>query len=175
MKKELKYCPYCAGLFERRLIDGRKRLVCSECGEIYYENPLPAAAALVLNDRSQLLLGRRSVEPARGSWCLPGGFVEMGETMEQAALRELLEETGLRGRALSFIGCLHQESAFYGSIIIFGYRIAITGGTMQAGDDMEEVRFFDLDNLPAVPFETHRKLIAMLKEAVFPLSNAGES
>lgn len=166
MKKELTYCPYCAGRFERTTVEGRQRLVCSACGEIYYENPLPAATALVLNECNELLLGKRAVDPCRGQWCLPGGFIEMGETMEQAALRELYEETGLIGRVLSFIGCLQQESRFYGSIIIFGYRIEVTGGLLQPGDDMEELRYFGLDRLPAVPFEAHRKLIALLREAV---------
>jgi len=165
-KKELKYCPYCAGLFERRPVQGRPRLVCTVCGEIYYENPLPASTALVLNERNQLLLGKRSVDPARGQWCLPGGFVEMGETMEQAALRELREETGLQGRALAFIGCLHQESRFYGSIIIFGYRVAALCGELRAGDDMEELCYYDLDRLPPMAFETHRKLIARLRETL---------
>ena len=163
-KKELKFCPYCAGRFIVQDVQGRQRLVCSACGEIYYQNPLPASTALVLNEHTQLLLGRRGVEPARGEWCLPGGFVEMGETMERAALRELEEETGLQGRVLSFLGCFSQESRLYGSIIIFGYSVKATGGALKAGDDLEELRYYDLDRLPPVAFDTHRKLIAKLLE-----------
>lgn len=163
-KKELRFCPYCAGRFERKYVQGRDRLVCTDCGEIYYQNPLPAATALVVNRHNQLLLGKRAVEPAKGEWGLPGGFIEMGETMEQAALRELKEETGLEGKILSFIGCFPQESLFYGSIIIFGYRIEAAGGNLQAGDDVEEIIYFDLDSLPPVAFEAHRKLIANLRK-----------
>lgn len=165
-KKELKFCPYCSGPFERKSVHGRLRLVCTRCNEIYYENPLPASTALVVNGRNQLLLGRRAVEPARGQWCLPGGFVEMGETMEQASLRELREETGLEGKIESFVGCFYQESRFYGSIIIFGYKVKSLSGELQAGDDMEELCYYDLDALPPVAFETHRKLIAKLKEVL---------
>ena len=162
-RKELKFCPYCAGRFERKDVQGRERLVCTGCGEIYYQNPLPAATALVVNQHNQLLLGIRAIEPAKGEWGLPGGFIEMGETMEQAALRELKEETGLVGEILSFIGCFSQESRFYGSIIIFGYRVEAVDGHLQAGDDVEDLVYFDLDSLPPVAFEAHRKLIANLK------------
>jgi len=125
---------------------------------------LPAATALVVNSEKQLLLGRRGVEPAKGSWCLPGGFIEMGESMEEAALRELNEETGLEGKIRSFVGCFYQVSPFYGSIIIFGYRIDSISGNLQAGDDMEELFFYDMYNLPQVAFDSHRKLIGKLQE-----------
>ncbi len=166
MPKEITYCPYCGGLLTRRHAEGRERLVCTQCDAIYYQNPLPAATALVLNGANQLLLGKRAVDPARGEWCLPGGFIEMGETMEEASLRELREETGLEGRVMSFVGCFYQNSATYGGVIIFGYRVEAGGSTPRAADDMEEVAFFDLHSLPHVAFEAHRKLIAALKEQV---------
>ena len=159
--KELTYCPYCAGRFETRDIEGRSRLVCRECGEIYYQNPLPAATALVVNDRGELLLGKRSVEPALGQWCLPGGFVELNESMEEAALRELHEETGLEADSGIFLGCFYQQSIYYGGVIIFGYRVAEVRGEPTAGDDMQELGYFAFDRLPPVAFESHRKLIEL--------------
>ena len=128
-----------------------------------YENPIPAATALVLSDQNQLLLGKRKNDPQKGHWCLPGGFIELGESMEQAALRELKEETGLDGTIVSFVDCFYQESKFYGSLIIFGYLIEIAGGELRADDDLEEVRFFALDELPALAFESHQKLVEKLK------------
>ena len=160
-RKELTYCPYCAGRFESREIEGRSRLVCRECDEIYYQNPLPAATALVVNDRGELLLGKRSVEPARGQWCLPGGFVELNESMEQAALRELREETGLQADSGIFVGCFYQQSIYYGGVIIFGYRVDGVRGEPAAGDDMQELGYFAFDRLPAVAFESHRRLIEL--------------
>jgi ADP-ribose pyrophosphatase YjhB (NUDIX family) len=162
--KELKFCPYCAGRFETRMAEGRRRLVCTSCGEVYYQNPLPAATVLVLNDRCELLLGKRAVEPARGQWCLPGGFVELGESMEQAALRELQEETGLAADRGSFIGCFYQNSLYYGGVIIFGYRIDMVNGIPRAGDDMQELRYYPFDNLPPIAFESHRRLIELFKQ-----------
>ncbi len=152
-RTEVKYCPYCGSELEVKHAEGRERPVCKACKEIYYLNPLPAATSLVLNDKKQLLLGKRRVEPAKGQWCLPGGFVELDESMEQAALRELKEETGLTGKAASFVGCTYQNSSFYGGVIIFGYRVEILSGDLKAGDDMEELRYYDLASLPPVAFD----------------------
>lgn len=170
LRRELTYCPYCAGRLERRHADGRSRLVCSSCGEVHYQNPLPAATALVLNHRGELLLGRRAVEPAYGQWCLPGGFVELGETMEQAALRELREETGLAADSGSFVGCFYQNSVYYGGVIIFGYRVDSPHGDPEAGDDMQEVRYFPFNDLPPVAFESHRRLIELFRQQIAGLS-----
>ena len=164
MTKKLQFCPFCAGRFETKFVEGRDRLVCSQCNEIYYQNPLPASTALVLNQEGQLLLGKRAVEPAKGAWCLPGGFVEIGESMPEASLRELKEETGLDGQIKSFVGVFCQDSRFYGGVIIFGYRVEIIGGILQAGDDMAALQYFDLKDLPEVAFEAHRKLIEELKK-----------
>jgi len=163
-RKPLTYCGYCGTPYEQRMMEGRQRLFCPACQEVRYENPVPAATALVLNEQRQLLLGRRKNDPQKGHWCLPGGFIEQGESMEQAALRELKEETGLDGAIVSFVDCFYQESRFYGSLIIFGYLVEIKGGTMQAADDLEEVRFFDLADLPALAFESHQKLVEQLKK-----------
>ena len=162
MPPEPRYCPYCAAPLAVRQVDGWQRLVCIRCEEIFYRNPLPAATALVLDDHGRLLLGRRAVQPARGQWCLPGGFIELGETMEQAALRELEEETGLVGRVESFVGVFAQPSRMYGGVIIFGYRVSVVNGQPAAADDMQELGWFLPDALPPVAFESHRRLIAQL-------------
>jgi ADP-ribose pyrophosphatase YjhB (NUDIX family) len=162
-RTDVKYCPHCGSELEMKYAEGRDRKVCKECKSIYYINPLPAATSLVLNDKNQLLLGKRGIEPAKGQWCLPGGFVEIDESMEAAALRELKEETGLTGKPLSFVGCTYQKSNFYGGVIIFGYSVEIIQGEMKAGDDMEDLKYYDLDNLPPVAFDAHIYLINQLK------------
>jgi len=80
--------------------EGRKRLVCPACGWVNYENPIPSSAALVRNEKGEILLVKRGVEPGRGKWALPSGFIEIEETPEEACLRELKEETGLEGKIL---------------------------------------------------------------------------
>lgn len=162
-EKTPRFCPYCAGSFEEKEVHGRARLVCTQCREVHYQNPVPAATALVLNRQNQLLLGRRSVEPAYGEWCLPGGFIEIGETMEQAALRELKEEAGLEGRIIWFVGCFAQTSRQYGAVIVFGYQVEVLGGVLNPGDDISELLYFDLDRMPPVAFDSHRRLIDVLR------------
>jgi 8-oxo-dGTP diphosphatase len=163
-RKLIKYCCYCGTPYITKEIQGRSRLYCPACKEIWYENPIPAATALVLNEHKQILLGKRRIDPQKGQWCLPGGFIEQGETMAEAALRELKEETGLVGTVISLLDCFYQESRFYGSLIIFGYMVSIQEGDLLAGDDLEEVRFFALNNFPPLAFESHRKLVEQLKK-----------
>lgn len=165
-RKQIKYCGYCGAAIVNREIQGRRRLFCLSCNEIWYLNPIPAATALVLNDHQQILLGKRKTDPQKGKWCLPGGFIEQGETMAEAALRELKEETGLVGRVISLVDCFYQESRFYGSLIIFGYQISIQGGDLRADDDLEEVRFFDLENFPVLAFESHQRLVEKFKHTI---------
>jgi len=163
-RTEVKYCPHCGAELEIKHAEGRKRKVCKACKTIYYINPLPASTALVLNEKTQLLLGKRVVAPAKGQWCLPGGFVELDENMEQAALRELEEETGLIGKPLWFVGCTYQKSNTYGGVIVFGYRVEVLEGELQPGDDIGALKYYDLENLPPVAFNAHIYLIDKMKQ-----------
>ena len=102
---------------------------------------------------------KRAVEPAKGTWCLPGGFIEIDESIEEAVLRELREETGIEGNIGKLIDFFSQRSPLYGALLIFGYRVTMLGGKLQAGDDAQEARFFDLDDLPPIAFLSHQRLI----------------
>ena len=88
------YCPRCGTLMERRVIDNREREVCPACGFIFYRNPVPAVGVVVALE-GKLALVRRRYEPRAGCWALPAGFMELGESAEDAAIRECHEETGL--------------------------------------------------------------------------------
>jgi ADP-ribose pyrophosphatase YjhB (NUDIX family) len=139
--------------------EGRKRLYCRQCDRILYENPLPATAAVVLENKHHLLLVKRAMEPARGEWCLPGGFVELDETPEQGVLRELHEETGLKGTVDHLIGVVSEESPLYGPLIIIGYQVSAYGGRPEAGDDAAEASYFPLHRLPRLAFDSHQAII----------------
>ena len=157
--EEKRFCYYCGKELIEKSFQERMHRYCQTCDRIHYVNPLPAVATLVINDANQLLLVKRSVEPAKGEWCLPGGFIETDESIEEAALRELEEETGIKGTVVSLVDFFSQRSRHHGTLIIFGYRVKIAGGEMQAGDDAQEVDFFDFDNLPPIAFLSHQALL----------------
>jgi len=159
MRKQKRFCPLCGEKLEKISRDGRMRLYCGRCDRILYENPLPATAVVVLDDEHHLLLVKRAMEPAKGTWCLPGGFVELDETPAEGAVRELQEETGLKGTVGQLIDVVGEDSSFYGPLIIIGYHISPQGGTLRAGDDAAEVRYFPLADLPQVAFASHRAII----------------
>jgi 8-oxo-dGTP diphosphatase len=159
MRPQKRFCSLCGGHLERISHDGRMRLYCRTCDTINYENPLPATAAVVLDHNKHLLLVKRGMEPGKGEWCLPGGFVEMDESPSEGVLRELHEETGLRGTVNQLIDAVYEDSHFYGPLIIIGYGVTPQGGTLQAGDDAAEVQYFPLADLPSVAFDSHQTII----------------
>ena len=135
------------------------RLYCTRCQRPIYENPVPAACVVLVDDQQRLLLVKRRVAPKQGMWCLPGGFVECGETPEQAAMRELQEETGLTGRINTLIGVTASPGTRYQSILLIGYLVTCYSGSAVAGDDASDVDFFDKKNSPDIAFESHQSFI----------------
>jgi len=156
------FCPICAGNLIREVIEERLRLRCQKCGEIHYENPKPSVALLCRNERGEILLVERNVDPGAGRWCLPGGFLEMGETVEQAALRELKEETGLEGRILRVADAASKLNGYYGDVVVVAFEVQIEGGQLRAGDDAAQVQFFPVGQLPDIAFGSHVRFIRTL-------------
>jgi ADP-ribose pyrophosphatase YjhB (NUDIX family) len=154
-----RFCSYCGEKLIHKSFQEKNHRYCQTCDRIHYENPFPAVAALVPNQDGQLLLVKRAVEPAKGTWCLPGGFIEIDESIEEAVLRELKEETGIEGKIGKLVDFFSQRSPLYGALLIFGYRVTMLGGELQAGDDAQEASFFDLDDLPPIAFLSHQRLI----------------
>lgn len=131
------------------------------CGEVFYQNPLPAAAALVLDDDRRVLLVKRGIVPNKGMWCLPIGFAEMGETIAEAALRELHEEAGVVGRVSRLIDADSWESEYYGDLLVVTFEVQKISGNEKAGDDAEDVGYFALDRLPPLAFPSNEKAIRL--------------
>ena len=145
-------------------VGDRPREVCSVCGKVFYQNPLPAAAALVLDDQRRVLLVKRKLPPNKGMWCLPIGFAEMGETIAEAALRELHEETGVVGRVTRLIDADSWKSGFYGDLLVVTFEVEKISGAETAGDDAEDVRYFAIDHLPPLAFPSNEKAIRLCAE-----------
>lgn len=148
------YCIHCASPLSTSFLEGRDRLVCSNCGKVFYENPTPSVAALIAWDHKVLLV-HRSIEPGIGKWSLPGGFIEMGETPEDALVREVQEETGYLCRPDRLIDVSGVINGFYGDIVVICYQAELTGGEPDPGDDADALDFFALDALPPFAFKNH--------------------
>lgn len=160
------YCPTC-GTALTVCSDGQgDRPCCPHCRRFYYSNPVPAACCFVRRHGDELLFVQRSVEPCRGLWTLPGGFVELGETTEDAALRELAEETGLVGRGTRLIGASTQPSRLSGAVVVMAYLVEEWHGEPVPDTDAMALGFFARDRRPPLAFQAHRELLA-LYDALF--------
>ncbi len=125
--------------------DTRRRLVCIDCGFIHYINPRPVAGTIPVRAADgHVLLVRRAIEPRIGTWVFPGGFMDIGETAEEAAARETLEEACLEVTNLSLVGVYTRTEP--GVVVVVYAAEALGEG--QAGDEASEVRWFHPDELP---------------------------
>lgn len=143
---EYKFCPVCSGRFETRVIkDGEpQRLICGECGFVFYLGPKLVAGALFELDGG-ILLVQRAIEPGYGKWTFPGGFVERGERAETAAEREVLEECGLEIETTGVLGLYTYEGQIP-AIAVF--TAEVTGGEPEPLDETMDVQSFPRDALP---------------------------
>ncbi len=140
--------------------EGRVRLFCNQCNAPVYENPVPATCVIVPDKTNRILLVKRTVEPKIGYWCLPGGFMELGEQPGQSALRELQEETGLSAKIDRLLGVTSSYSDQYDTVLMIGYLIKEQAGILQAGDDASDAAYFAIENLPDIAFESHKKFLS---------------
>ena len=113
---------------------------------------------MVRDEKDGILLVKRGVDPGKGKWGLPSGFIEIDETPRQACLRELEEETGLKGKILRLLGVYAQDSERYKNVIIIGYTVTAEG-RLFPGSDSVDAAFFQPNKLPEVAFSTHREMI----------------
>jgi ADP-ribose pyrophosphatase YjhB (NUDIX family) len=155
-ERVVRFCTACAHPVEQRMAFGRMRPVCPQCGWIYFADPKVAAAVLVARD-GRVLLVRRSIEPARGLWSLPAGFVDADEDPRAAARREALEETGLEVEPGHLLEVYSGKEHPAGADLILVYLAEVRGGDLRPGDDAAEVAFFAPDELPPLAFEATRR------------------
>jgi len=153
------YCPHCGKAMGRAREDGVLRDFCTQCRRFFYDNPLPVVSALVVADR-RLLLVRRGNRPYRGRWCLPIGFAEVGESIEEATLRELREEAGIEGRVTGLVDVDSVRSGYYGDLIVVTFEVEARGGVPTPGSDTTQARYFPLDALPRMAFSSNRRAVS---------------
>ncbi len=151
-----KYCPRCGS--SDFPVSGPRSFRCGNCGLNYYINAAAAVAALIFDETGKLLLTRRAVDPDRGKLDLPGGFVDPGETAEQAVCRELKEELGIEVKKLTFFTSHANEYLFSGLTVFttdLAFRAeAVSLDNLCACDDISgfewvDPREVDLSEIPA--------------------------
>lgn len=142
-------CPACGS--SNWLVNNEKSKHCLDCGFVYYGNMSAAVAVFIVNDKGELLVCKRKKEPAAGTLDLPGGFVDIGETAEVAAIREIQEELGLRVTHLHYFTSIPNEY-LYSKMIIHTLDLLFIGevadfSNMKAADDVSEAFFLPLNTI----------------------------
>ena len=142
-----KFCPRCGGPLEPRLLKATEpsRLVCRSCGFVFYLDPKVAVGTIIRDDHGRIVLVRRAIEPGYGKWVYPGGYVDRGELVKDAAVREAREEAGLQIRLDRLINVYSYPGR---APVVIVYAASILGGTLMVDDEGLEARFFDPAEIP---------------------------
>jgi ADP-ribose pyrophosphatase YjhB (NUDIX family) len=161
-----KFCPRC----REALRGDEQRLECPACGFVAYASSKATACALVEDGEGRVLLARRAVEPFKGYWDVPGGFLEEGEHPLDALRRELLEETGLEVEPERFVGAnvdRYGDGPEAPSTLNLYWTARVVGGEERPADDVSELRWFAPDELPPpdeLAFENVAKVLAAWRD-----------
>lgn len=143
------YCQICGAALDWRWQEDRLRPTCRACGFIRYADPKVAAAVLI-GDAGRVLLGRRNIEPGRGRWSFPSGYVNRGEVVEEAAVREVREEMGVEVRLTGLVG-IYSERGNPVILVVYAGEIA-TGVERADGLELSDVGWFPPSELPEMAF-----------------------
>jgi ADP-ribose pyrophosphatase YjhB (NUDIX family) len=151
----LNFCSRCGSALRLGPVEGedRDRLACEACGHIAYVNPRLVVTAFPVTERGELVLLRRGIEPGYGSWAQPGGFLEVDETVNQAAIRETFEETGLLIEPGEIIGLYTRLEA---AVVTIAFEARIVGGVAIRTPEALEVATFAPEDVPwsGIAFKT---------------------
>ena len=153
-----RFCPRCGGAQVTREVFGRERQVCSVCDLVLFHDPKVVVVVLVFH-AGKVLLGRRNIEPAFGEWSFPGGYVERGEVLEDAARREVKEETNLDVRLTGLLG-VYSRPGNPNVLINYTAEADDISDMQPQPEEVSELAFFPPDNLPPVAFESEKHIIA---------------
>jgi ADP-ribose pyrophosphatase YjhB (NUDIX family) len=157
----IKHCRACGGatVYRTPADDNRDRAVCSACGTIHYENPLNVVGTLPFWE-DRVLLCRRNIEPRRGLWTLPAGFMELGESIAEGALRETVEEAGARVEMQGLFTVLNVVRV--GQLHLF-YRARLLDTDFAPGPETIEAQLFGEADVPwgEIAFRTSKKTLEL--------------
>jgi ADP-ribose pyrophosphatase YjhB (NUDIX family) len=143
----LNYCSRCGHALAFGPVEGedRDRLACPHCGYIAYVNPRLVVTAIPVTDEGRLVLLRRGIEPGRGLWAQPGGFLEVDETVGEAAIRETYEETGLVVQPGEILGLYSRLEA---AVVTIAFEAKVVAGDFRLNPEALEIDAFDPADVP---------------------------
>jgi ADP-ribose pyrophosphatase YjhB (NUDIX family) len=145
------FCLMCGTQLESKIIEDRAREICPDCGWIHYKQYKVSAGVRIERDGC-LLLVQRGIQPWRGNWYMPAGFLEINEEPEDAAVREAFEETGLHVKTHGLAGVYTYNDDPRGNGILFLYDAEIIGGNMQESDETLQIAFLSPDEIIGLEF-----------------------
>jgi ADP-ribose pyrophosphatase YjhB (NUDIX family) len=153
----IQYCSRCGGPLDFGFVDGedRHRLACSSCGYVAYVNPRLVVTTIPVTEAGECVLLRRGIEPGLGTWAQPGGFLEVDETVTQAAIRETYEEIGLLVEPGRIVGLYSRLEA---AVVVLAFEARIVGGSTSTSPEALEVQAFAPEAIPwdGIAFKTTR-------------------
>jgi ADP-ribose pyrophosphatase YjhB (NUDIX family) len=158
-KSGFRFCPHCGGQLESKRFKKTEpeRRVCSMCAFIFFEDPKIAACTIPVIDNRVVLL-KRGIEPGYGKWVFPGGFMDRGERVEEAAIRETWEEANLKVEIKRLLNVYSYRGQ---PTVIIVYLVDVVGGQLVAMDETIDVATFAADEIPwsDLAFESTREAL----------------
>jgi ADP-ribose pyrophosphatase YjhB (NUDIX family) len=155
LASSLNFCTRCGDALAFGAVEGedRDRLACGSCGFVAYVNPRLVVTTIPINADGEVVLLRRGIEPGRGSWAQPGGFLEVDETVTEAAIRETLEETGLIVEPGEIVGLYSRLEA---AVVVIAFEARVVGGSYRLNPEALEIEAFAPERIPwhGIAFKT---------------------
>ena len=159
------FCPKCGNKLKIVKHENKPRLQCPACLFIFYQNAKPTASVLIENDKGEILLTRRAIEPLKGYWDTAGGFCEEDEHPVDAARREIKEELGIDIELTGLVGIFMDRYGDDGDWTInLHFSGRIKGGEIKPADDIDDYKWFPIERLPEVAFNSGKSALDALKK-----------
>ncbi|MBI3335318.1 MAG: NUDIX hydrolase [Candidatus Portnoybacteria bacterium] len=169
VKVRFPFCPKCGGKTSAKPEHGKERIVCTLCGYVRYRNPVPTASALFIKNGS-ILLTKRAIDPKKGFWDLPGGFIEEDEHPEKALHREIKEELGVEitiGKLFDIVMDWYEFGGDRFSTLNLYYFAKMASEQITPADDITEAQWFSIKNPPKnLSSENNRIILAKLRSTI---------
>ena len=167
LQRYFPFCPHCGKRFQLKACDYVKELVCLSCGYTMWLNSKPTASCFLINERKEVLLSKRAIMPLQGWWDVPGGFLELGETPECGAKREIKEELGVQLRHITMLPCIYigtyETMPIQLTLNTYFVSHISSRTTLEPQDDVSEVSWFPIHALPKkIALENNKKALRLL-------------